>query len=63
LFGGFALARISTCQSLHRFSNVAAYVGLKGDLNIDERLVEDLITACRSVAAKLDALKSITDNR
>jgi hypothetical protein len=44
----------------HYIRNLGEY---EGDLNIDERLVEDLITACRSVAAKLDALESITDNR
>jgi hypothetical protein len=31
----------------------------EGDLNIDERLVADLITACRSVARKLDSLAPI----
>ena len=40
----------------HHVRNIAEY---EGYLNIDERLVEDLITACRTVAAKLDALKPI----
>lgn len=31
----------------------------EGDLNADERLVADLITACERVAEKLDALKPI----
>lgn len=31
----------------------------EGDLDIDERLVADLITACRTVAAKLQALGPI----
>jgi hypothetical protein len=44
----------------HHIRNLGEY---EGNLNIDQRLVEDLITACRSVAAKVDALKSITDNR
>jgi len=29
-----------------------------GDLNIGERLIADLITACRAVADKIDALPS-----
>jgi hypothetical protein len=33
--------------------------GYAGDLNFDERLVADLITACRSVATKLDLLAPI----
>lgn len=28
----------------------------EGDLNVDERLVTDMIAACRAVAAKIDAL-------
>jgi hypothetical protein len=44
----------------HHVRNLGEY---EGDLNIDERLVEDLITACRSVAAKLDALEPIIDER
>ena len=33
----------------------------EGDLNIDERLVADLVVACRAVAAKLDALAPIQE--
>jgi hypothetical protein len=44
----------------HYIRNLGEY---EGDLNIHERLVEDLITACRTVAAKLDALTPITDKR
>ena len=40
----------------HDVRNLGEY---EGDLNIDERLVEDLIAACRRVAAKLDALKPL----
>jgi len=39
-----------------RFRNLGEY---EGDLNVDERLVEDLIVACRSVAEKLDLLAPI----
>lgn len=38
----------------HQIRNLGEY---EGDLNIDERLVADLVTACRAVAAKLDTLK------
>ncbi|MHB1141650.1 MAG: hypothetical protein ACYC1T_07830 [Sulfuricaulis sp.] len=38
----------------HEIRNLGEY---EGDLNIDDRLVADLITACRAVAAKLDTLK------
>ncbi|MBI3394001.1 MAG: hypothetical protein HY039_12620 [Nitrospirae bacterium] len=38
----------------HDIRNLGEY---EGDLNVDERLVADLIAACRAVAAKLDALK------
>ena len=31
----------------------------EGDLNVDERLVADLVVACRSVAEKLDLLAPI----
>jgi hypothetical protein len=41
----------------HSIRNVGEY---EGDLNIDEGLVTDLITACRSVAAKLDSLAPIS---
>jgi hypothetical protein len=40
----------------HQVRNLGEY---EGDLNIDERLVEDLIAACQTVAAKLDALTPI----
>jgi len=33
---------------------------LEGDLNIDDRLVVDLIAACRSVAEKLELLAPIS---
>jgi len=35
----------------------------EGDLDIDERLVADLIAACRAVVAKLDALPSLRKGR
>jgi hypothetical protein len=35
----------------HRLRNLAEY---EGELNIDERIVADLITACQAVAGKLD---------
>jgi hypothetical protein len=41
----------------HSVRNLGEY---EGDLNIDERLVADLITACRTVAAKLDLLAPIS---
>lgn len=37
----------------HEVRNLGEY---EGDLNIDERLVADLITACRKVSEKLDSL-------
>jgi len=37
----------------HDVRNLGEY---EGDLNVDERLVTDLITACRKVATKVDAL-------
>jgi hypothetical protein len=37
----------------HEIRNVGEY---EGNLNIDERLVADLIAACRIVASKLEAL-------
>ena len=37
----------------HDVRNLGEY---EGDLNIDEGIVADLITACRAVVAKLDAL-------
>jgi hypothetical protein len=39
-----------------RHRNLGEY---EGDLNIDERLVTDLIAACRAVAAKLEALPAL----
>lgn len=41
----------------HSVRNLDEY---EGDLNVDERLVADLIAACRSVAAKLDLLAPIS---
>jgi len=40
----------------HSVRNLGEY---EGDLNVDERLVADLIAACRSVVAKLDLLAPI----
>ncbi|MEO8674528.1 MAG: hypothetical protein ABI569_03055 [Casimicrobiaceae bacterium] len=40
----------------HEVRNLGEY---EGNLNVDERLVADLITACREVARKVDALPSI----
>ena len=40
----------------HDIRNLGEY---EGDLNIDERIVNDLITACQAVAARVDALKAI----
>ncbi len=37
----------------HEIRNLGEY---EGDLNVDERLVSDLITACQAVAAKLAKL-------
>ena len=37
----------------HDVRNVAEY---EGDFDIDERLVDDLVTACRAVAGKVSAL-------
>lgn len=37
----------------HEIRNLGEY---EGDLNVDERIVSDLIAACRVVAAKLDLL-------
>lgn len=36
----------------HDIRNLGEY---EGDLNVDERVVDDLITACRAVASRLDA--------
>jgi hypothetical protein len=40
----------------HDIRNLGEY---EGDLNVDERLVADLITASRAVAAKLEALPAL----
>jgi hypothetical protein len=40
----------------HEIRNVAEY---EGELNIDERIVADMITACRVLAAKLDELPKL----
>lgn len=40
----------------HEIRNLGEY---EGDLNVDERIVKDLVTACQAVAAKVDALKAI----
>ena len=40
----------------HAIRNLGEY---EGDLNVDERLVADLIAACRAVAAKLEALPAL----
>ena len=40
----------------HEIRNIGEY---EGDLDIDERLVADLVTACREVANKLEALPPI----
>lgn len=37
----------------HDIRNLGEY---EGDLNVDERIVADLIAACRKVAAALEAL-------
>ncbi|HQY55461.1 MAG: hypothetical protein WAR01_06190 [Dokdonella sp.] len=39
----------------HHLRNVAEY---EGELDVDTRIVADLITACGTVAAKLDALSA-----
>jgi hypothetical protein len=40
----------------HDVRNLGEY---EGDLNVDERLVDDLIAACRAVAIKVSALPAI----
>lgn len=40
----------------HDIRNLGEY---EGDLNIDERIVADLLTACRAVAAKVQALPRV----
>ena len=39
----------------HDIRNLGEY---EGDLNIDERIVTDLVAACQTVATKVDALKA-----
>ena len=41
----------------HEIRNLGEY---EGDLNIDDRIVTDLITACRAVAAALDTLPALS---
>ena len=40
----------------HDIRNLGEY---EGDLNIDERIVDDLAAACKAVVVKVDALKAI----
>lgn len=40
----------------HEIRNLGEY---EGDLNVDERIVADLLVACRTVAAKLETLAPI----
>jgi len=40
----------------HQLRNVGEY---EGDLNIDERIVTDLLTACRTVADRVTALPPV----
>ena len=40
----------------HEIRNLGEY---QGDLNIDKRIVEDIITACSAVAEKVNALKPL----
>ena len=40
----------------HEIRNRGEY---QGDLNVDERIVADLVTACSEVAAKVNALKPL----
>ena len=40
----------------HDIRNLGEY---EGDLNVDERIVTDLVAACHAVAAKVDALLPI----
>jgi hypothetical protein len=46
---------LSKCHDLR---NLGEY---EGDLNIDERIVTDLLAACRAVAAKVEALSPIAE--
>jgi hypothetical protein len=40
----------------HDIRNLGEY---EGDLNVDDRIVTDLIEACRAVASRLDALQPV----
>jgi hypothetical protein len=42
----------------HQVRNIGDY---EGDLNLDERIVTDLIATCRAVAAKAQALPPIAE--
>lgn len=42
----------------HDIRNLGEY---EGDLNVDDRIVVDLITACQKVAAKVDGLPKIPE--
>jgi hypothetical protein len=44
----------------HEIRNLGEY---EGDLDIDDRIVADLIDACKAVVAKLDALPSLQNSR
>jgi len=44
----------------HQIRNLGEY---EGDLNVDERIVADLITACRAVAEKLDGLQQPNERK
>jgi hypothetical protein len=43
--------------NLHEIRNCGEY---EGDLNVDERLLTDLIAACKAVSKALDALPPLT---
>ncbi|MEO8925183.1 MAG: hypothetical protein ABI330_20550 [Caldimonas sp.] len=40
----------------HDIRNLGEY---RGDLNVDHRIVDDLIVACQAVASKVDGLKPL----
>ena len=44
----------------HEIRNLGDY---EGDLDIDDRIVADLVAACQAVVARLDALPPLTDWR
>jgi hypothetical protein len=54
LVSGVVAVRTCECHSVRNFGEY------EGDPNVDERLVADLIAACRSVAVKLDLLAPIS---